>query len=344
MTVHSTHSHNTYVADGTQDVFTFDFRVYNTSDIRVYFNYTITPVDFTQYEILIDEDFNGGTITFFEDYIPVDGTIVDISREIEMIQPTHYPISGPFPPKSHENALDRLTMIVQQMERIVREGVAYSPVAGYWAPNKFYYRNQFVFTDDGGIYICLFAHTSSDSFANDVLLGYWDQLMNAGDSYYAMLAQEYSNDALVYRNQAESIYNSITAEGNAQVLRITEEGDTQYIRVVSEADRAELAANSVDMPLIQEGDEGKVLTVQSDLTLAYEETQGTLITGASTFVGNGSERTIAHGLGSIPTFVSATPTANTGGNLGEIWIRKDATNIYVGNTGDYVGSFDWAVS
>ncbi|WP_105618490.1 phage tail protein [Vallitalea okinawensis] len=66
--------------------------------------------------------------------------------------------------------------------------------------------------------------------------------------------------------------------------------------------------------------------------------------GSSTFVGNGGERTIAHGLGSSPTAVSAMPKANPNGYLGEVWIRYDSTNIYVGNTGSYTGALVWMAS
>ena len=65
------------------------------------------------------------------------------------------------------------------------------------------------------------------------------------------------------------------------------------------------------------------------------------IFGTSTFAGGGSERTIAHGMGVTPTSVHITPTTNPGGYLGETWVRKDATNIYVGNSGSHTGAFSW---
>jgi hypothetical protein len=63
--------------------------------------------------------------------------------------------------------------------------------------------------------------------------------------------------------------------------------------------------------------------------------------GTASFAGSGAEITIAHGVGAIPSGVSATPTVDPGGYLGEVWVRKDATNIYVGNSGSFTGSFDW---
>lgn len=66
-----------------------------------------------------------------------------------------------------------------------------------------------------------------------------------------------------------------------------------------------------------------------------------IATGSSSFLGNNSERTIAHGLGSVPSFADVVPIAATNGYLGEYWVRKDATNIYVGNTGSSTVAFSW---
>lgn len=63
--------------------------------------------------------------------------------------------------------------------------------------------------------------------------------------------------------------------------------------------------------------------------------------GESTFIGSGQERTITHGLSKTPIAAYATPKANPKGYLGEVWIRFDATNLYIGNTGSFSGAFTW---
>lgn len=63
--------------------------------------------------------------------------------------------------------------------------------------------------------------------------------------------------------------------------------------------------------------------------------------GESSYAGLGSEVSIAHGFNVIPSYVNATPNSPTDGYLGEVWIRKDETNIYVGNTGSHTGTFNW---
>lgn len=63
--------------------------------------------------------------------------------------------------------------------------------------------------------------------------------------------------------------------------------------------------------------------------------------GTSNFAGNNQEVTIPHGLSVVPTSAYAFPMANPEGYLGEVWIRMDATNLYVGNSGSFTGAMSW---
>ena len=63
--------------------------------------------------------------------------------------------------------------------------------------------------------------------------------------------------------------------------------------------------------------------------------------GVSNFAGNGQEVTIPHGLSAKPTSAYAFPTVNPEGYLGEVWIRMDATNLYIGNSGSFTGAMSW---
>lgn len=72
--------------------------------------------------------------------------------------------------------------------------------------------------------------------------------------------------------------------------------------------------------------------------------------GTSNFAGSNSEKTIAHGcLDSkgkkvIPKFVEIIPNSNPNGTIGEVWVRQDNTNIYVGNTGSFTGRFQYMIT
>jgi len=61
---------------------------------------------------------------------------------------------------------------------------------------------------------------------------------------------------------------------------------------------------------------------------------------ASNYAGNGSETIIPHGLGVEPAMASVVTKSNPDGYLGEVWVRKDATNVYIGNTGSHTGACD----
>lgn len=70
-----------------------------------------------------------------------------------------------------------------------------------------------------------------------------------------------------------------------------------------------------------------------------------VVKGGSTFAGNSSARTIAHGLGATPTYVTITPSIGTSaGYVGEIWYTADATNLNVYNSGSATTAFTWAAS
>lgn len=66
--------------------------------------------------------------------------------------------------------------------------------------------------------------------------------------------------------------------------------------------------------------------------------------GTGVFAGSGGETTIAHGFAVTPVHVNVTPTSDPSGYLGEMWVRKDSTNIYVGNSGSHTGNFDWSAT
>lgn len=63
--------------------------------------------------------------------------------------------------------------------------------------------------------------------------------------------------------------------------------------------------------------------------------------GISNFAGDNQEVTIPHGLSATPTSAYAFPTINPEGYLGEVWIRMDETNLYVGNSGSFIGQMSW---
>lgn len=118
-----------------------------------------------------------------------------------------------------------------------------------------------------------------------------------------------------------------------------------------------LDAKTVDLTPIENkiGDLSSMTTDEkSNLADAVSEVQNEIKThsddnitshnvsrGTSTFAGSGQEVTIPHGLSVVPVSAYAFPTVNSEGYLGEVWIRMDETNLYIGNSGSFTGVMSW---
>ncbi|SHN73100.1 hypothetical protein [Desulfitobacterium chlororespirans] len=79
----------------------------------------------------------------------------------------------------------------------------------------------------------------------------------------------------------------------------------------------------------------------ADIKKLAEAVDGVITGGNADFAGNGAEVMIAHGLSTIPTSAYVFPAEDPGGCLGEVWIRMDSTNLYIGNSGSFIGSMSW---
>ena len=91
----------------------------------------------------------------------------------------------------------------------------------------------------------------------------------------------------------------------------------------------------------------EIESVEQSLLANLEDHEETNITahgvsrGRDVFAGGGNEVAIPHFLDVIPVAAYAFPLTDPQGYLGEVWIRMDAENIYVGNTGSYKGALAW---
>jgi hypothetical protein len=118
MTVSSTELKNILIASG-ETSFSYEFAVEDTADVKVYF--TIAGVDVLQTAYVVDSlDLEqGGNIIF--DTAPAVNTKITIIRDTVRTQDTNYVENDPFPAEAHEDALDKLTHIVQEQdEKIAR--------------------------------------------------------------------------------------------------------------------------------------------------------------------------------------------------------------------------------
>lgn len=123
MTVPSQVSRDAQLGDGVTTVFTVPFRVLQDIAMRVY-------IDDVQKALTTDFVVTGigaanTTVTFL--IAPANGTTITFLRQVELTQETDYVPNDPFPAESHENALDKLTMIAQQQQDALRRSVRIGP-------------------------------------------------------------------------------------------------------------------------------------------------------------------------------------------------------------------------
>ena len=123
MTISTTDNRVNYTADGVLTVFTFDYVVYDEATMTVYLDDVVQGSGYTV-NLNADQDTTpGGDVTF--DVAPADQADVTLQRLMPNTQLTDYQPYDAFPAETHERALDRLTMSVQQnADALTRVNVA----------------------------------------------------------------------------------------------------------------------------------------------------------------------------------------------------------------------------
>ena len=109
-----------HVADGATKVFAIAFMFQQDSDIivkEVSTTGVVTTVSSSLYTVSGAGDQTGGSITYTT--APASGITVLIDSAIPLTQGTDYVESDAFPAATHENALDKLTLITKQLNRLV---------------------------------------------------------------------------------------------------------------------------------------------------------------------------------------------------------------------------------
>lgn len=115
MTVSTTDNKEVYTADGIEVMYSYDFRMDYDDDMKVYLNEVL--VSASEYTIAKAGDNIGGTVTF--NIAPALDTTITLLRSLDMTQETDYIAGDPFPAEAHEDALDKQTMLIQQVQEQV---------------------------------------------------------------------------------------------------------------------------------------------------------------------------------------------------------------------------------
>jgi len=123
MTISSTNVTNSFSGNSSTTAFTYTFPINSTSEISV-IERSAAGVETTKVEGtgstnygIVDNGDAGGTVTMVT--APATGTTLFLRRNTGLTQGTDYIANDPFPAETHEDALDKLQMQVQETQEEV---------------------------------------------------------------------------------------------------------------------------------------------------------------------------------------------------------------------------------
>jgi len=120
MTVSTTIIKNFHNGNASTTNFAYQFRILEDTDLLVIIRTNSTGAEATKtlsthYTVAGAGDASGGSITFTSGNIPASGETVVIRRNVPQTQAIDYIANDPFPAETHEEGLDRGTMVAQQV-------------------------------------------------------------------------------------------------------------------------------------------------------------------------------------------------------------------------------------
>lgn len=120
MTVQSETSKVVYIGDGSTKVFSVPFYFFE-NQINVYINFSKEPYTTWGYLLRNPQNYIGGEIEFYNP--PAEGTVITIMRNVDLKQLITFLEGEDFPARDFENALDKLTMALQQIRECIDRAV-----------------------------------------------------------------------------------------------------------------------------------------------------------------------------------------------------------------------------
>ncbi len=122
MTVSTTTIKNSYSGNGSTTAFSYGFKVFASSELKVYIRTDATGTELlktegtgsTNYGVSGIGETAGGSVTFVT--APASGETIVIRRLSALQQLTDYQPADSFPAESHEAALDKLTHMAQEQQ------------------------------------------------------------------------------------------------------------------------------------------------------------------------------------------------------------------------------------
>ncbi|WP_260466967.1 hypothetical protein [Enterobacter cloacae] len=144
MTVSTVVDHNDYTGNGVTTSFPYTFRIFKKTDLAVSVvdlseNITVLVLD-TDYTVTNAGGYNGGNVVLTAPLAA--GWQISIARELEPTQETDLRNQGKFFAEVHEDAFDKLTMLIQQVGSMFRLALRKpSSIANWYDALNNYIRN-----------------------------------------------------------------------------------------------------------------------------------------------------------------------------------------------------------
>ncbi|EPP3960027.1 hypothetical protein ACUN97_001265 [Enterobacter kobei] len=134
MTVSTVVDHNDYTGNGVTTSFPYTFRIFKKTDLSVSIidlseNITVLALD-TDYTVTNAGGYNGGNVVLTTPL--TNGWQISIARELEPTQETDLRNQGKFFAEVHEDAFDKLTMLIQQVGSMFRLALRKPSSIAYW--------------------------------------------------------------------------------------------------------------------------------------------------------------------------------------------------------------------
>ena len=127
MTLSTTTVKNSYSGNGSTTAFTYNFAINSTSELVVIIRSstgTETVKSITTHYTVADAGAAGGTVTMGS--APASGETLVLIRDTSLTQETDYVANDPFPAETHESALDKLQMQIQEVQEEVDRSIKIS--------------------------------------------------------------------------------------------------------------------------------------------------------------------------------------------------------------------------
>jgi len=254
MTISSTTVKVSYSGNGSTTVFAYTFKILDDDEIQVIIRSSTgtetVKTKTTHYTVSGVGSSGGGNITFLT--APTATQTVVLRRLTTQTQETDYVANDPFPADSHEEALDRVTMVAQEIQEELGRAIKLSKTntmtsteftvaaadrankilafdtngeisvtqelgtyKGNWATATAYYGRDIIKdTSNNNIYIANTAHTSSGSqpISTNADVAKWDLLVDAASA--STSANAAANHASNSSNFANNSSNSANTSAN----------------------------------------------------------------------------------------------------------------------------------